>query len=559
MLPPTSAFVGRITYAMSGGTGAVGLKMVHWMAERGARYFLLFSRRGELSLRQSELDSLRGLARHGVHVTIVKADVSVAEDVRSAFQLTGSKGYPTKMAVVGLAMALSDDLLPSQTPERFAPVLACKVDGVRTMLACVAKQDVTFVLLFSSVSSVVGNHGHASYAAANSFLDSYAFWLRAQGYAATTINLGSVDDVGTMADDPAVRRMVESRGVLSGLTAHGVCRISESVLLRSASVAQYLHGSMDWSLVCQAFPSMASRAQHLIDFSAPSRTGLGGSAAQSATLAEVSAVVAALLDVPADKMDNTKSLSRQGLDSLLAVELSSSLKKRFGIAVSQMQLLGGMNVEDVFRQLPSPQQATLSDTHSDTAKLHTHSTAAADAVQPSQPPSGSSSQSNKHGAASADEQVVRAVDVRLSDFISPTTRTGASQTNKDSASISSSIDNRSARCTLLTGCTGFLGKFILLELLSRIAPSGAVVCLVRAVDDADAVSRVRAVLAAVDAGGGGGQRKGVSQQTVSGSGSSFRLSRAHFRVSASRRHTPCVRWRLHRGLASDCPRHYTPS
>ena len=43
----------------------------------------------------------------------------------------------------------------------------------------------------------------------------------------------------------------------------------------------------------------------------------------------------------------------------------------------------------------------------------------------------------------------------------------------------------------LTGATGFLGAFILRDLLQREARVGKVVCLVRATDDAAALGRLR--------------------------------------------------------------------
>ena len=125
-----------------------------------------------------------------------------------------------------------------------------------------------------------------------------------------------------------------------------MCQIVDA-MLRDSKWTQYVHGSIDWTVVCESYPIMLSRFTHLIDYTAANSAG-GGSADNAVTLAAISGAVASLLEIPADKMDNKEAISRQGLDSLLAVELSSTLKKKFGIQVSQMELLGGMSVEDVF-------------------------------------------------------------------------------------------------------------------------------------------------------------------------------------------------------------------
>ena len=345
--PSSSVFSAHATYMMSGGTGAVGLRMVQWMSEQGARYFILLSRRGESSVRPSELRELRALERFGVKVLIAKADVGNAADIAAAYALARSQGHPQKVGIMHLAMVLEDDVLPKQTPARFAPVLACKIDGIRNMVGAFPKQDVAFVVMYSSVSSVLGNPAQSNYAAGNGFLDSYAFWLQAQGYVAKTVNLGSIEDVGVLAEDYKLRMVLSMKGFAGGLTSFGVCQITD-LMLRDNRYAQYVHGAVDWTTVCESYPIMAARFNHLIDYTAANSSG-AGSADNAVTLTALSACIAGLLEMPADKIDNKEAITRQGLDSLLAVELSATLKKKFGVVVSQMELLGGMSVEDVFK------------------------------------------------------------------------------------------------------------------------------------------------------------------------------------------------------------------
>jgi fatty acid CoA ligase FadD9 len=55
------------------------------------------------------------------------------------------------------------------------------------------------------------------------------------------------------------------------------------------------------------------------------------------------------------------------------------------------------------------------------------------------------------------------------------------------------------RCVFITGATGFLGRFLCLEWLERLAPlDGTVICLVRARDNDEALARMRATFAGDD-------------------------------------------------------------
>jgi len=346
VLPASSVFHANATYMLSGGTGAVGLRVVQWMAEQGARYFILLSRRGESSVRASELAEIRALERFGVHVLIAKADVGSAEDVKAAVALARSQGHPAKCGILHMAMVLEDDVISKQTPARFERSIQPKIAGIRNMVNAFTKSEIEFVISFSSVSSVLGNPAQSNYAAGNGFLDSYSFWLRAQGIKAKTVNLGSIEDVGVLAEDYKLRMILNMKGFAGGLTSAGVCLIIDA-MLRDDRYTQFVHGAIDFASCCADYPIMASRFQHLIDWTAVHSAG-GASSENTVTLEVLSATIGALLEIPADKVDNKESITRLGLDSLLAVELSSTLKKKFGIVISQMELLGGMSIEDVF-------------------------------------------------------------------------------------------------------------------------------------------------------------------------------------------------------------------
>ncbi|QIS03777.1 AMP-binding protein [Nocardia brasiliensis] len=84
-----------------------------------------------------------------------------------------------------------------------------------------------------------------------------------------------------------------------------------------------------------------------------------------------------------------------------------------------------------------------------------------------------------HGA---DATEVHAADLTLEKFLDTATLDGAA---------SLPAPNYSVRTVLLTGATGFLGRFLALSLLERLVPvDGTLICLVRATDDAAARARL---------------------------------------------------------------------
>jgi hypothetical protein len=80
--------------------------------------------------------------------------------------------------------------------ERFGRVLSPKVKGTMLVADVFDSDSLEFFVLFSSVTSMVGNWAQVSYGAANSFQDGFALWRRQQGKVATSINWTVLQELG---------------------------------------------------------------------------------------------------------------------------------------------------------------------------------------------------------------------------------------------------------------------------------------------------------------------------------------------------------------------------
>lgn len=92
-------------------------------------------------------------------------------------------------------------------------MLAPKVTGTWNLHRTLLNTDLDFFLIFGSLSGWRGNRGQANYAAANTFLDSFAQYRRRLGLPVSLITLGPVGGIGRVSKDTRLLQALHARSV----------------------------------------------------------------------------------------------------------------------------------------------------------------------------------------------------------------------------------------------------------------------------------------------------------------------------------------------------------
>jgi NAD(P)-dependent dehydrogenase (short-subunit alcohol dehydrogenase family)/aryl carrier-like protein len=158
------------SYLVTGGTGALGLRMAQWLVERGARTLCLVSRRGAVA--EAARQQIAQLERQGATILIEQVDVAQGREVRDLLARLRRLG-PLHGVVHAAGVDLNQPI--SQTdPHSVAEVLAPKLGAAIELYRETLQDPLDLFLLFSSVSATFGSPGRALYAAANAGLDTLA-------------------------------------------------------------------------------------------------------------------------------------------------------------------------------------------------------------------------------------------------------------------------------------------------------------------------------------------------------------------------------------------------
>lgn len=90
------------------------------------------------------------------------------------------------------------------THEEWHAAMAPKVEGTWNLHNALSGIKLDFFVLFSSISGIVGQWGQGNYAAANTFLDSFVQFRHSLGQPASVLDIGVMEDVGYVSQNPAV-------------------------------------------------------------------------------------------------------------------------------------------------------------------------------------------------------------------------------------------------------------------------------------------------------------------------------------------------------------------
>ena len=347
----TASFKGDATYLITGGLGALGLVVPGGWPSIGARHLVLMGRGGASASVQKTLDALRAA---GTEVTVAQGDVAKADDVAAMLESI-AESMPPLRGVVHAAGIADDAILQCLDEAKLRKVMAPKVQGAWNLHALTRDADLDLFVLFSSAASLLGPPGAANYAAANAFLDALAWYRRAEGRPALSVNWGPWAELGFFTRSE-LQSYFAQYGV-EAMPAAECLRALSSLLARSATQAVVL--DIDWARwQPDVQPPLLAELGVVPAGDKPqggTAPGPGSGlrdALQGATAEECQRLLESYLcELAAGKLGLTPStldirapLNSLGVDSLIAVELRMQVERDLGIVVPVTRLLQGPSV-----------------------------------------------------------------------------------------------------------------------------------------------------------------------------------------------------------------------
>lgn len=201
----------RGVYLILGGAGGIGFELAQYLAKYvNARLILI----GKSYLTDAVRDKISKIKSSGGEVIYLQADATDLDAMKDAVDASRQK-FGCIHGVFHSAIVLDDNALKVMDEKSFCSALGPKIFGSLVLNEAIGKENLDFLVFFSSVLSFTGNYAQANYAAASTFQDAFGSYLNQHShYPVMVINWGYWGSVGAVADKK-YRKHFLSKGVHS--------------------------------------------------------------------------------------------------------------------------------------------------------------------------------------------------------------------------------------------------------------------------------------------------------------------------------------------------------
>ncbi|RAL13936.1 polyketide synthase [Aspergillus homomorphus CBS 101889] len=351
----SALFRSDVAYLLVGGLGGIGRAVATWMVERGARHFVFVSRSGSDTPKAKVF--IKDLeAQAECEVMIIQGSVANLEDVQRAVKCASR---PIG-GVIQLSMVLQDQQFNQMTHTEWTTALAPKVDGTWNLHQVTKDLPLDFFILFSSISGLCGMTGQANYAAANTYLDAFVHFRRAQNLPAHVLDLGFMGDIGYIPEK-SQRTLELNRSLrMQVLSERDLLQVLELAILGGPSQIALGLSTTASSSEASAKPWWARDARfaawnHLSTTGGPVSDGgqedelrrflaevdedpsiLDDPATHDRLTFELGKMIASHMSYSGDM--SLEELAKISIDSLMAIEIRSWFRRHVKIEISLLEI-----------------------------------------------------------------------------------------------------------------------------------------------------------------------------------------------------------------------------
>ncbi len=346
-------------YVVIGGAGDIGEVWSEYMIRTYQAKVIWIGRRKKDAAIQAKIDRLSKL---GTPPYYISADATDSSSLQKALEEIKAV-YPQINGLVHAALVLKDQIVAEVQEDKFKTVLSTKVDICVSMAKVFDKEKLDFVLFFSSIISFIKNPGQSNYAAGCTFKDSFAhqlskewsckvkvmnwgFWYKEESASPETYQIYlRLTEIGMGAIE-APEAMEALEMLLAGpVNQLALMKTTKPLIIEGLNTTDQItvdnNGTLHRSKRVNSKPAPITNQQlakntNIVNKEKAAlvqkpvevkKTGITTDIIREKTTAYIKQVVGEILKIQSNKIDSSEPLERYGIDSIVIVQLTNSLRR----------------------------------------------------------------------------------------------------------------------------------------------------------------------------------------------------------------------------------------
>jgi polyketide synthase 5 len=348
VVPPQQARVSRSdgAYIITGGLGGLGLFLAEKMSAAGSGRVVLSSRSQPTPQALETVELIRAM---GGDIVVECGDISEPDTADRLVAAATATGLPLR-GVLHAAAVVEDATLSNITDELIERDWAPKVYGAWNLHTATATQPLDWFCSFSSAAALVGSPGQGAYAAANSWLDAFTHWRRAQGFPATAIAWGAWAQIGraTALTESADTAITPDEGAYAfhALLSHDRAYSGYAPTTGTPWLAAFAQRSRFAEAFRSSGQSQRGTSEFLIELKTLPLDEWPGRIRRM-----ISEQISRILR---RSVDPDRSLSEYGVDSLGNLELRTRIETETGIRITSTDITTVRDLAELLREKLAP-------------------------------------------------------------------------------------------------------------------------------------------------------------------------------------------------------------
>ncbi|HVI46024.1 MAG TPA: SDR family NAD(P)-dependent oxidoreductase [Chitinophaga sp.] len=309
-------------YLITGGAGGLGQIFAKYISSVSNTQVILTGRSTLTREKQTALSALSNVVYYECDISNKTALTALIKAIKARYQKLDG--------IIHAAGIIRDSFIINKTPEEAIAVLLPKITGTKNLDEATREEKLDFMVFFSAVAGVMGNIGQADYAAANAWMDNYAYYRhteqtkgRRQGKT-LSISWPLWQEGGMRIDEQGEKYLQKKWGMLPLPTEEGI-KAFNALLSNVVGQGVVVHGRS--SMITTLFTGKLIEDKTMLSSSVPEDGEQ--EMLQAASASYIRRLLSKELRLPEERFELNAPFEQYGINSVLITRLTNCLDEVF--------------------------------------------------------------------------------------------------------------------------------------------------------------------------------------------------------------------------------------